>query len=448
MSEATKRTTVVCLCLLALAFAVRLVVWQNNKAAIDGVQYVVSEVYKQDARLLVNGDLRTFLTGPDPPSDATIIMHPPGYPLFIAAFYSVFGENGWFRMIQILVNSLAAVLVFFLTRRLFDERTGVAAGLLTAISPQFAYHSAILLPDELSTLPVLVALYFLVRGLEEKRLAMVVLSGVMIGLSCWLRANLLLLPVFILAAMAVVFPKGWRLKPAIAMFGAFIIVVAPMTVRNYAVFDAFVPVSIGSGTTFVEGLGEMDTDARTGMPTTDEGVMRMDAKLLGRPELYGRLYAPDGIMRERERVRTGLAVVTQHPAWFLAGVLKRGLMAFRMERVPVIEPNHDEQGTTSSWLYAINIPLKLLQRTFITAAVLPLVIFGTVLLLGSGGSRRKLCVLAIVPLYFLLVHPIVHTEYRYLLPATHVLMIMASVPIGWLLGRFFRSESNRLAAAK
>ena len=70
-----------------------------------------------------------------------------------------------------------------------------------------------------------------------------------------------------------------------------------MTIRNYVVFHSFVPVSVGFGTTFVEGLGEMDSDGRTGMPTLDEGVMEMDAAHAGRPDYYGNLYAPDGIAR-------------------------------------------------------------------------------------------------------------------------------------------------------
>jgi len=82
-----------------LAFGVRLLVWQNNKAAINEVQYVVTHVYKQDARLLIAGDISGFLTGPDPPSVATIIMHPPGYPVFIAAVYSIFGESEALRII-------------------------------------------------------------------------------------------------------------------------------------------------------------------------------------------------------------------------------------------------------------------------------------------------------------------------------------------------------------
>jgi len=180
-----KRKWVICIFLFSLAFGVRLLVWQNNKTAIDAVQYVVTDVYKRDARLLVTGDVGAFVTGPDPPSDATIIMHPPGYPIFIAAIYSIFGENGSLRIIQILLNSLAPLLIFLIAALLFDERVAIIAGGLTAFAPQLAFHSAIILPDELSVLPILAAVYFLIRASNGTRMVMPLLFGFCLGLSCW-----------------------------------------------------------------------------------------------------------------------------------------------------------------------------------------------------------------------------------------------------------------------
>jgi 4-amino-4-deoxy-L-arabinose transferase-like glycosyltransferase len=425
-----------------------MIVWQNNKIAMDSVQYVVTDVYKQDARLLVNGDVETFITGPDPPSDATIIMHPPGYPILIATVFALFGENEMLRIAQIMLCSLAAVLIFLFTRILLDDRMAIVAGLLTAVAPQFCYYSAIILPDELSALPVIAAMYFLARAWREQRLVMMICCCLALGVACWFRANIFLLPVFVAAAMVFVFPKRWRFRPALVMVAIFLFTIAPITLRNYIVFDAFVPVSVGFGTTFIEGLGEMDADGVTGMPSTDEGVMMMDAQHFGRPDYYGRLYAPDGIARERQRVRTGVILVIEEPDWFALGMLRRGLMTFRMERVPVIDPVHDERSTIPVWLYGLNVPLKLTQRLFITAIFMPLIVLGAVVLFNRKADRSKLLILAAVPVYFFVVQPIVHTEYRYLLPATHFLIILASVPIGWALARITRSDADGLALAE
>ena len=164
------------------------------------------------------------------------------------------------------------------------------------------------------------------------------------------------------------------------------------------------------------------------------------------PDYYGNLYAPDGIARERDRVSTGLAVVGANPGWYIANVLKRGTMTFRMERVPVIAPEHDEKDTTTALLYYVNLPLKLVQRLFITAVILPLFFIGGLLLLRDAQGRSKLVILLVVPLYYFLVQPLIHTEYRYLLPASHVLVILAAFPLSSLIGRIpnFRSEISNI----
>ena len=76
-----RRDLTICLVLFCLAFLVRFLVWQNNKVEMESVQSVVTQNYVNDARVLASGDLATFLVGPDPPSDATVISHPPAYPL-------------------------------------------------------------------------------------------------------------------------------------------------------------------------------------------------------------------------------------------------------------------------------------------------------------------------------------------------------------------------------
>lgn len=431
----SKRNVTICVCLFALAFGVRFLVWQNNKVAMDGVQYVVTHMYKEDAKTLLTGGIGAFLAGPNPPSDATILLHPPGYPLLIAAVYSIFGETEALRIIQIILNSLAPILVFMIALRLFDVRTAVIAGFLVAVAPQFAYHSGIVLPDELSVLPILLAVYFFIWAVRDKQLKMAIFCGVSIGFSCWLRSNALLLPLFFAAATVVLLPKQVKVRFALILIASFVLAISPISIRNYVVFHSFIPLSLGMGTTFVEGLGEYDTVGRLGLPSTDQGVMEMDALHAGRPDYYGNLYNPDGVRRDRERIKIGLAAVRANPWWYFKAVLHRGITTFRMERVPVIAPERDEKETTDPILYYLNVPLKLFQKVFITAVFLPLFLIGVILMFREKEQRIKLLTLAIVPLYYMSVQALIHTEYRYVLATPHILMIIAAVPLSFLIGR-------------
>ena len=118
----------ICLVLFVLSVGVRLLLWQSNKVAMAEVQYGPTDLYKDDARTLLRGDLKTFLAGPNPPSDATTLLHPPGYPILIAAVYGIFGESEAYRIVQILICSLASILFFLIAACLFDLKTAVIAG--------------------------------------------------------------------------------------------------------------------------------------------------------------------------------------------------------------------------------------------------------------------------------------------------------------------------------
>ncbi len=395
-----RRLVLICLILFFFAVGVRLLVWQNTKSDIERVMSGVTQPYQADAKTLLAGDLTKFISGADPPVDASILAHPPGYPILIAAVYGIFGyDDDTFRIVQFLLNSLAAIVALFIALRLFDIRTAVIAAFLMAMSPQIAYYSSIILPDELSAVLILAGLYFFVRTVQDKNFWSAVFCGVCLGLSCWLRSNALLLPLFFAGTAFIVLPKNFRLKFAAVLLASFLLVLSPITIRNCVVFRAFIPVSLGIGTTFVEGLGDYDSVKRLGMPSTDEGVMEMDARNAGRPDYYGNLYNPDGIERERERIKIGLSLVAANPGWYLASVLHRGMMTFRMERVPVIAPQQAPNILENPIPYYINLPLKLFQKLFITAIFVPLFLFAVVIMLRTKEPRVKLALLAVVPIY-------------------------------------------------
>ena len=427
-----RRQVVICLFLFTVAFAVRFLVWQNNKVEMGTVQSVVTENYLRDAHALASGDIRTFLAGDDPPTNARVIDHPPGYPLLIG-IVDVIGTDELWRYIQFALNSLAAVLVFLIAAALFSGSKAVVAALLTAFSPQLAYHSGIMLPDEMTVLPILAAVYFFVLSLRDARLRNAILCGFFLGVSCWLRSNALLLPVFFAVSAFVVIASGNRVRFAALMLAGFAATIAPITIRNAVYFNNFIPLSLGSGTTFVEGLGDIDDGSR-GLPRTDENVMLLDAKLDGSGKQYSSLYDPNGVERDRRRSDYGLSAVRAEPFWFARGVAMRGLSTLRLERVPAIAPERDERETTNPLFYWPNRPLKFLQQTVITAVFMPLVLLGLAVIAFRRGWR-ELIVILIVPLYYATVQPLVHTEYRYVLATPHMLMVPAAVALCWLFGK-------------
>lgn len=320
-----------CLLVFLLALGVRLLTWHDLRLDIWKVQTYVTSDYKYSADLLARGEFKPFL------HDINRMGHPPGYPLVLAGIYEVYGNSDdAIQLLQIVGDSIAAVLVFLIVFELLPFGVALIAGLLTALSPQFAYHSVLLLPDSLAVLPILLAVYFSVRGLKRPAFLPFVLAGALIGISCWLRANALLLAPFLAICLALISERGVRLRFAGALLAGTIAIVAPITVKNWVVFGHFVPLSLGAGQTLLEGIADYDTEKQLNIPETDLGIMRQEAELYQRPEYALVLFGEDGIKRERRRLSRGFAVIRSRPLWFLSVMARRAISSTRLDPVPPV----------------------------------------------------------------------------------------------------------------
>ena len=332
-----KRVVIAAVAIFMVAFGMRLLSRHDTQQDVRRVQTVVAEDYQRTARLLREGGIRGFFSSTGPMSDPNLLGHPPGYPIVIAVVWKVFGESDrGIQLFQIFIDSLAAVLVLLIAIELLPFPVGVIGGALVGFAPQFTWNSVLLLPDTLAVFPLLLAVYCLARALKNPRLLLLVLAGVFIGVSCWLRANALLMAPFLAVVVFFMFEKPTRLRFASAFLAAAVLVVAPLTIRNWVVFHHFIPVSLGVGQTMLEGIADYDPQGSLGIPNTDMGIMKQEAEQFGRPDYYSTLFAPDGIQRDRQRVSHGFSVVVHHPLWFASVMLRRGLSMLRLERTPRI----------------------------------------------------------------------------------------------------------------
>jgi hypothetical protein len=217
----------------------------------------------------------------------------------------------------------AAVLLFLIASALLPTAAAAIAGVLVALSPHLAYYSLALSPDSLSVIPVLCAVLVLTRALVRPAITTLIVVGLLTGLSCWLRSNALLLAPFLAAATVVLFDRGKRLRLGFALLCGALIAIAPVTIRNWAAYRQFIPLSIGAGITLVEGVGDYDTAGRFGMPRFDNDARLKDAEWHGNPEYAQNLWTPDGVMRDRARFSRGLEVVRLNPGWFATVMLRR-----------------------------------------------------------------------------------------------------------------------------
>jgi hypothetical protein len=427
---APRRRLAILALIFFMALGVRLLNWHGHRFEVPTVQSSVVLNYKHQARLIQANGLASLYDANSTTSDPDLLGHPLGYPLLLSFVYRIAESDTATQLLQLSLDSLSVVLIALIAFELFPLAVGAIAGLMAALAPQFSWNSILLLPDTLAALPILLAILLITRTVqrpdnpsERSRLLAIMGAGALIGVSCWLRANALLLAPFLVLLFPVIYKRGARLGPAVVLVAGACLAIAPLTIRNAMVFGKFIPVSLGAGQTLIEGIADYNTDGTLGLPQTDMELIRGEAETFQRPEYANSLFTPDGPERDRARLARGFAVIRAHPVWFMGVMVRRAASMLRLERTPL----RLNAGNLGAW-QLFQWPLRLVQRLFITAIFLPLALIGG----GVLAFRRQfqtLAVLVVAPCYYFCTQSVLHTEYRYVLVIHYFLFVLAALMV-------------------
>jgi 4-amino-4-deoxy-L-arabinose transferase-like glycosyltransferase len=423
---ATSRRRILVLVLIFFtALGVRLLNWQSHRTDVSEVQTYVVLNYKHLARLIHQNRVASLYDASSSTSNPGLLGHPPGYPIMLSLIYKIAPESDTVvQIFQTVLDSLCVVIIFLLAAELLPTGVGTIAGLMAAFAPQFSWNSIQLLPDSLAALPILLAIYLIALTRHRPRILLILIAGMLIGVSCWLRANPLLLAPFTALLFPAIFKRGQRLRPALAIIGGACFVIAPLTIRNAIVFGKFIPVSLGVGQTLIEGIADYNTDGSLGLPQTDIELIRGEAAAYNRPDYAKSLFTPDGVERDRARTARGLVAIRAHPFWFAGVMVRRAGSMLQLERTPLrlSKTNSGDLQRLFQWL------VLAIQRLFITAIFLPLVLIGAGIL-GYKRRFQSLAILLVVPCYYFCIQSALHTEYRYVLVIHYFLFVLAAVSV-------------------
>ena len=84
-----------------------------------------------------------------------------------------------------------------------------------------------------------------------------------------------------------------------------------------------------------------------------------------------------------------------------------------------------------TWLRYVRIPLRVLQRVFTTAWILPFVLIGIGVLICKR-RWQELAILLAVPAYYLFVQSALHTERRYVYVIHFFFLVLVGVALCWI----------------
>jgi hypothetical protein len=438
--------TAACALLFAVAFAVRSLHAVDLSPVMEGRSQPgvrMASRYDAAAEAILEGQ-GVFVPEHQDPHDTGLLARPPGYPLVLAAVYAFLGRSFFaVGLVQDLVDSLAAVLVFWLGARLVSPRVGLLASLLFGLGHYSAYYANLVTPDTLCVVPILLAALVL-AGRRGRRPGAVVLAGALLGGAVWLRPNAVLLGAF--SALVILGLDGVsreNLLRAGTLCLTSLLVVAPITLRNYLLYGRFVPVSINMGIVLWEGIADGGGES-FGARGRDYEVAWQEAQD-SRNARYAEWWAsPDGIDRDRARVRRSLGVILSHPVFFARATLARlwTLVTYRYDEPPFLEavapsPFPPPPGAAG---FALGLgqalapvrPAVRLGQEVLALLLVPAYVAGLFVLLSL--CPRRVAALLVVPAYVLIFQAPLHLEFRVTLPMHPFVLVLAAAGLLSLAG--------------
>lgn len=220
-----------------------------------------AEGYWQLARQIAAGRNFEFA---DPPRR---VHRMPGFPAALALSMKLFGESPFAaRCLLAVIGTAACGAVFLLGRQLFDERVGLIACGLTAISPVMTGFSVLLLSETLFALTLTLSLWCAAKWLAENREPMAdgrfqflgsSLTGIGIAVATLVRPSWLLAgPLLAIIVVVLSFRKkeSARRLEVVVMLAALYATLLPWAWRNHAVSGHWVFTTLWSGPSLYDGL--------------------------------------------------------------------------------------------------------------------------------------------------------------------------------------------------
>ncbi len=183
-----------------------------------------------------------------------LFILPPGYPLFLSLVYKLFGHSYFYvLLIQNALTLLSLILLFILVKNLFNETIALFTVTLYGFYGVINFYDNKLMDNSLvNFLLILFAYFSLSFIILNKSMRNLFLGALSLGFASITKPNFLLLAFFFLFFLIYEFKKK-ALKSLLIFSSGVIIVLIPITVRNYIISKDFILISPYGALAFYDG---------------------------------------------------------------------------------------------------------------------------------------------------------------------------------------------------
>jgi 4-amino-4-deoxy-L-arabinose transferase-like glycosyltransferase len=232
--------------LTSLYYKDKLLLGSFEKFDNDDVKYLRS------AQTLINTGEITYKDSTTP---TVFIM--PGIVIILAPFVKLFGMEGAvmpFRIFSAFLMTVNLYIIFLIALKIFDRRVALITLICNIIYVPHIYASTQVLTETMFVFLFELMNLVIIYAIEEKKVKYYVFGGTLLGLSIMFRPAIALYPILVFVMWLInKYSLRDMIKFAIAAIIPVIVIMFPWWVRNYILFDRFIPFTLSSGNPMMQG---------------------------------------------------------------------------------------------------------------------------------------------------------------------------------------------------
>ncbi len=242
-------------------------------------------------------------------------LYPPGYSLIIACIYFIFGINPVFINIFQGLFSLVTLLFFYnATNSLYGESLAKKSTLFLVLCPIFWTNAIDINTGSAFAINLtIIASSFLISAIRYDKVKFYIYAGLFSSCAITVRSEFAVFPV----AFFIIFATRKMINYKIILFViSVIIVLLPLSIRNYRNFDHLGPLPGGLGLSMVNVIGKYYPDNNKGFAFGDVNILNVEKGN------YNHLSYPFPYEREKDRLKRSLRFINENPGKYSIVMLK------------------------------------------------------------------------------------------------------------------------------
>ena len=301
----------------------------------------------------------------------------------------------YFRIFSAIVQTVTLYIIFLISLKLFNKKVALITLILNLIYIPHFYVTNLVLTETMFSFFMSLLVLMSIYAIKTKKIKFYILGGIVLGLAILFRPSIALYPLIIFVVWC---KEKYKIKEmirfAIVSLIACFVILTPWWIRNYRVFNKFIPFTLSSGNPMLQGAFINNN---------------VDHELIAKLNTENLFYTDSEIINneiESKMAKKVYAYYFKNNFWeYLKwNSIDKTLMNFST-------PYYGIE------LYGISYKVAITQHIIY-------MLFGV---LGSLRNSKKKLIIILIPLYFAVVHLPFLAYSRYMYPVcSYMIMLMAS----------------------